>query len=70
MLKFFKSSYLDNHLSESVHIGTIMIGTSEDGFNFMNPDPRVHARGGAKGQTLGHLERRFLLFCYEKNLCR
>ena len=45
MLKFFKSSYLDNHLSESVHIGTIIIGTSEGGFHSINPDPRVHAPG-------------------------
>ena len=41
MIRFFKSSYLDSHSSESIHIWTV--GTLEVGFDSTTPDPRVHA---------------------------
>ena len=43
MCKFFRSSYLDSHSSESIHIWTI--GTLEGQLSFNTPGPRVDAPG-------------------------
>ena len=47
ILKFSKSSYLDSHSSESIHIGPAFIPW------FLTPG--LMPRGGARGQNLGHL---------------
>ena len=39
--KFSRSAYLDNYLSEGIHIGPYV--PCEIGFHFMPSDPRVHA---------------------------
>ena len=43
LLKFSRSLYLDNQLSESIHTWTI--GTHRVSFHSMTSDPRVHAGG-------------------------
>ena len=42
-LKFSRSPYFDNHLSEAIILGPYVL--CEAGFPFMPSDHRVHARG-------------------------
>ena len=55
LLKFSRSLYLGNQLSESIHTWTI--GTYRVSFHSMTSDPRVHVGGGARGQNLVHLQK-------------
>ena len=54
-LKFSRSPYLDNHLSEAFILGPYEL--CEAGFPFMPSDHRVHARGmGLQGPNPVHVQ--------------
>ena len=60
-LKFSRSPYLDNHLSEGIHTWTICT-SCEAGFPFMPSHQRVHARGlGLQGPNLVHVQNAVFL---------
>ena len=51
LVKFSRSSYLDNHLSEGIN------KCIKGSFHFISCDTRVRAWGGVRGQNLVHPKR-------------
>ena len=62
VLKFSRSPYFDNHLSESIHTCTI-----ETLYPRKLRTPRVHAIGGARGQNVVHSINRILALKFSRS---